>query len=346
MTDSTSFLHSNAPRGFGSYGPEDELLHPEYRAEVTHEALTETQYFGFNVPQESVHGFAYLWFHPNTGNLTGGIAAWRGIKATHLASELYDYRLFLSDKQITGNIDNCQISNSYSVEVIEPFKRMRIRYEDAARGNAVEIGYTAVSPPAMLPNRKHFEQTMRTKGTLTLRGKTYEVDGFNVRDRSWGEARKEELVASPPIAWLTGVFGEDLSFNCTLTDHPARDPEWQGLYDIAENQVLKGGWIYAQGKFARVVEAAKRTRRDPITLRPMSHELLLIDENGERYELYGSITASAPAGFHANVSNHVGLTRWECRGRVGWGDSQECQFADFVYAMQGGRRDAFARVKA
>jgi hypothetical protein len=338
MSESASFLLSAAPRGFGSYGPEDELLHPQFRDCIVHEALTETQYFGFNVPAQNVHGFAYLWFHPNTGNLTGGIAAWRGIKTTHLASELYDYRLFMSDKQIKGNIDRFQLTNGYAVEVIEPFKQMRIQYEDAARGNTVDIAYTAVSPPAMLPNGKHFEQTMRTKGFVKLRGTTYEVDGYNVRDRSWGEARKEEHLPFPPIVWLTGVFGDDFSFNCTLTDHPALNPEWQGLYDISESQVLKGGWIYRNGRHTRVIDSRKLTRRDPTTLRPLSHELLLIDEDGERFELHGSIIASAPAGFHANVSNHVGLARWECRGRIGWGDSQESQFSDFVYAMQAGKR--------
>jgi len=337
MSDDQSFLHSQTAVGFGEYGPEDELLHPSFRNGIAHAALTETQYFGFSVPEERIHGLAYFWHHPNLGTISGGVSAWQGIKRHHLESELYDHRMFMSDKLITSNIDHYKNDTGYQVDVIEPFKTMRIRYDDPSRKNALDITYTALGPPAMLANRKHFEQPMKTKGFLMLRGRRYEVDGYNVRDRSWGESRLEDPIGFPPLAWLTGVFGEDFSFNCTLTDHPKRSPEWLGIYQVPDEQVLKGGWIYRKGGRTRVVEGIKLTKRDPVTLCPLSHDVELIDQAGQRLHLTGTIVASSPSGYWPNAYIHIALTRWECEGRIGWGDSQECQWTDYVHGMQSRR---------
>lgn len=50
---------------------------------------------------------------------------------------------------------------------------------------------------------KHFEQAMRVEGELLPRGKRYDVDCFNVRDRSWGKPRPEENMTLPPTSWMT-----------------------------------------------------------------------------------------------------------------------------------------------
>ncbi|MET0985523.1 MAG: hypothetical protein ABW034_08960, partial [Steroidobacteraceae bacterium] len=336
MSENSSFFLHNAGLGFGSYGPEDELLHPQMNAQITDEALTETQYFGFNVPEERIHALTYFWHHPRLNTFTGGAMVWQGIKNHHLACELYDLRLFMSDKVIGENIDHYRIPSSYQVDVIDPFKQVRLRYEDKARQNAFDIHCTAIAPPAMLPNRKHFEQPMRTTGSLTLRGKTYKVDGVNVRDRSWAEARSEAPVPFPPVAWLTGVFSDDFAFNCSCTDDPTRSPDWQGIYDIPASQALKGGWIYQKGTYTRVVEASKLTRRDPVTLRPVSHELEVVDEKGQRFSFTGQIEASSPCGYWSNVSIFIALVKWTCNGQTGYGDSQEAQWTDYVHARLSG----------
>lgn len=337
MSNDQAFFAHNPGVGFGEYGPEDELLHPQYKHDIQHDALTETQYFGFNVPEVGLHGFSYLWHHANLGTVSGGIAAWRGIKTHHLECELYDHRMFMSDRVVSDGIDHYAFESGYRVDVIEPFKKIRIRYEDPSRHNEVDVTYTALTPPAMLPSRKHFEQTMKTKGFVMLRGKRYEVDGFNVRDRSWGEARREDPMPMPPIVWLTGVFGEDFSFNCTLTDHPSRNPDWLGIYQFPEDKVLMGGWIYRNGTHTRVVRAIKLTKRDPITLQPLTHELELYDDTGECFRINGMVEASSPSGFWSNVKIHMALVRWDCAGHQGWGDSQECQWTDFVQGMSARR---------
>jgi hypothetical protein len=212
MSDDQTFLLQDNPPGFGNYGDEDELLHPAVNAASRDDGITETQYFGFSVPEERIHGLCYLWHHPNLGTVSGGAAGWQGIKTHHLAAELYDHRMFMSDELIAGGIDHHRLTMGYQVDILEPFRKMRIRYEDADRNNAFDVTYTATAGPAMMPSRKHFEQPLRTRGNVTLRGRTYEINGYNVRDRSW-----ERSGPSRP----SGIHPSSGSPECSATNSPS-----------------------------------------------------------------------------------------------------------------------------
>ncbi|MGE4431536.1 MAG: hypothetical protein AB7E05_12420 [Sphingobium sp.] len=331
-----SFIMAKAVLGFGDYDDGDELLHPEMNAAVSSYALTETQYFGFSVPEHDIHGLTYLWCHPNLGVITGGAAVWQGYKGVQTSAELFDMRVFMNTDPIKDGIDDYTLDNSYSVKVIEPFKSIRTSYSDPARQNAFDVTYTAIAPPSMLPNRKHFEQIMRTKGQLTLRGKNYEIDGFNIRDRSWAEARQELAMPSPPVAWLTGTFGEDLAFNCVCHEDPAKDVVWRDLYpDATSAGALKGGWLYRDGKLLRFVKVSALIERDPIFLHPRRLEVELEDETGETHVITGHVQASLSFSLWPNAVVPVGLTRWEYRGRTGYGDTQDAQWTDFTHGMFG-----------
>jgi hypothetical protein len=339
MSDNGSFLFKNVVLGFGDYDDQDELLHPKMNGPLVDDAVTETQYFGFSVPDERIHGFTYLWHHPNLKTISGGVSGWQGFKSHHLAAEMYDQRMFMSDARVSGNgnVDHFKMDNGYQVDIIEPFKKMRIQYEDAGRKNALDVTYTAVHAPAMLLSRKHFEQTVKTKGSVTLRGKTYAIDGYNIRDRSWGEVRREDAVKFPPLVWLTGAFNDQFSFNCVLTDDPERMPDWAGLYDIKKEETLRGGWIYLDGQYSRIVKSSQLTKRDPVTLQPLSHDLEVVDDKGQRFALKGTVVSSCPSGYWPNCCIFIALVRWECKGLVGWGDSQEAQWTDYVHAMHARR---------
>src|SRR5262245_18244156 len=61
---------------FGPPHPEPEGLHRDYLREKPHYALTQTQYFGFSIPQHNVHALLMLWHHPNLGVISGGPMVW------------------------------------------------------------------------------------------------------------------------------------------------------------------------------------------------------------------------------------------------------------------------------
>jgi hypothetical protein len=45
-------------------------------------------------------------------------------------------------------------------------------------------------------------------GSVVLRGKAFDVDGHGMRDRSWGQLRRETPFTGPPYTWMTGTFPE------------------------------------------------------------------------------------------------------------------------------------------
>ena len=61
------------------------------------------------------------------------------------------------------------------MQILEPFKKIKITYDDPARGNALDLLVTDFSPPVMRVSETHFDQATRNKGRLTLRGRSYDI---------------------------------------------------------------------------------------------------------------------------------------------------------------------------
>lgn len=321
---------------FGTATAEDDLLHPQFKAMNPSPSLTETQYFGFSIPEENIHALTYLWHHPNLGVVSGGAWVWQGVKRHILHSELINWTVFTGEDVIAKDLWDYKFDNGYQVQTIEPLKRHRLRYTDEQRQNSFDIETDALMEPMLLDTGMHFEQAVRARGELTLRGKTYTVDCTNVRDRSWGQSRSEQHAPTPPIDWMTGVFSDDFMFGCTAFDHPDLDPVWKGHLQVPGDDPTKGGWIYRDGKLVPVVATRKRVTNDPSTLAPTSAEMLMTDANGRNYEIRGEIVAANRIPLWPNMETWVCLSRWECEGQVCYGDLQEVQWHDFIRQFSGG----------
>ena len=66
----TTDWNSNLSRAFGEAQPQDEFYHgwgPEG------DSLTETWYWGFNIPEQAINCFIYCWCHPNLEVVTAGL---------------------------------------------------------------------------------------------------------------------------------------------------------------------------------------------------------------------------------------------------------------------------------
>jgi hypothetical protein len=334
--NNTSFFMNPQPAGFGACTPQDELLHRELNAGSTHPALTETQFMGFSVPEANIHSLCYAWAHPTLRTLTGGVWAWQGVKRSALASELFDMRQYMDFTPLdTGDFDDLRLPNGYRVRCLVPLEKFRISYSDPGRRNAFDVTLTAIMPPAVLPGGRHLDQAMRTEGTLLLRGKAYDIDGYTVRDRSWGENRTEEPRNAPPIHWLTGVFGDDLAFHMMGVEHPSHDPVWRDIYliDDAVADSTNRGWIWTHGELREIHAASVRTRWDTTTAYPLAHEVAFTDSTGRDHTITGTVTASNNWSAWSNAFFGISLTRWEHAGRTGWGDSQIGAWTDFVHAL-------------
>jgi hypothetical protein len=315
------FLRENT--GFTEVRPEDDYLHPESFANVKDDSATETQYFGFCVPEANIHGLTYLWWHPNLGVCSGGLFVYQGIKQTTVHAELCDWRNFMSDAAIKNDLHEYRFDGGYGVKVIEPMKRHHITYADPASRNSVDLFTEAVLPAVMFDDGKHFEQAMKVKGKLVLRGKEYEVDCYTVRDRSWGKPRPEVPLPLAPMSWMVGTFNDSFSFNCNMLDHASGQPERNGEDVAADHEALKSGWVHRNGQRGRIVRATKRVYRAAGSTISSGIELQFSDEHGRDFDMRATLVSSCPIQLWPNVWAVVNLMRWECDGLVAYGDNQE-----------------------
>jgi hypothetical protein len=332
MSRNESYFIQQYDKRFGRYDVADEGVHLQFKSEQPHYALTETQYFGFSIPEHEIHAFLYLWYHPNLKVVSAGPLVFQGIKTISLAAELFDYRNFMPDSQFPRGLTSFQLDNSYEVQMLEPGRVFRVKYSDSGRRNSFDILYTAVSDPMVWASSRHFEQVMKVEGELTLRGKHYDVGGFNVRDRSWGEARLETPVEGPSVSWMTGVFDEGFSFNVTCLDHPDLNPIWADTFSVDPAKAHKNGWIIVDGEPLIIESARKRSTYDRDSLIQQSTEVEVRDTRGRVFNIKGRVVAAAPFNTWPNLRVPICLTRWECNGKVGWGDIQEAQWTDFLSA--------------
>ena len=336
MTDMSEMSDDKLPffmkknKGFGVMRPEDDLLHPESFKGVTDDSATETQYFGFSIPEHNIHALTYCWWHPNLKIVTGGIFVFQGVKPTTIHAELCDWRTFMSDKAIKDDLHEFRFDNGYGVKVLEPLKKFHLTYNDPSNNNSVDMMIDAVLPAVMFDDGNHFEQTMKVKGKLVLRGKSYDVDSYTVRDRSWGKPRPETLMPMPPMSWMVGTFNDNFSFNCTMFDHASGQPERNGQLVVPDDQALNGGWVYREGKLGRIVKASKRVTRGAGSTICVGIELKFTDEHGRNFDMRGTLKASCPISAWNNVWMVINLINWECDGLTGYGDNQEAFWGNYL----------------
>jgi hypothetical protein len=329
-----SWTHGGGTR-FGAYTDQDEELHPGHRA--PYDSLTETWAYMFWMPKQRIASIIYLWVHPNLKVLTGGLTVFQGHKSHHLQSEIYDIPIFnAAEPCIAKNGRDIRVPNGMRVEIIEPFKTIHVTYEDKERRNLVDLHFTAASPPFMRESCKHFDQIMDVKGNMSLRGKSYKVNCWGSRDRSWGEPRPENPYPIPPYTWMTGRFPSGMMWNANGHDDPARRPEWLKTFKVAPKDVFKDGWIYRDGESIRIKEFSKITKRSTRNCRPMRHDIEMVDMHDRKYHIRGEVIASTPWGGWFNMNCYVCSTRWTWNGEVGYGDTQEVSWGDYIWKY---RRD-------
>lgn len=340
MSENTSyFMNAQVADSFGETRPEDEGMHREALQAVRDPALVETVFNGFNVPEAGIHCLNYIWLHPNLRLMSGGVWCWQGMKGSQLEAELFDMRDFVPDTPITdggGDLTDVTLPNGYRHQVITPLEEVRMTYEDLKRGNAIDVVTKAIMPPAMLPSGRHFDQVMKTTGTVRLRGEEYEVDGYAVRDRSWGEARTEDPAGLSAIHWMVAAFGDDYAVHVTGLEDP-ETAQWRDRFpeDPAMAHGMNRGWVWKDGRLLTVSSARIRTEWDRQGRRQVAHDVLVVDETGAEHHLKGEVRACSNWHTWSNVHMSVGLTRWECGGRIGHGDSQVAMWTDFVRAQFG-----------
>ena len=183
----------------------------------------------------------------------------------------------------------------------EPRRRLADgRIESAAKGD-----------PSQQFARGHFEQHGAAQGTMKIGGREYSIDGFGLRDHSWGPRYWQN---TGYYRWLTMNFGPDLGLMGLVSERSG-------------GKEASHGYLYQQGKpntqIGRVELDTDFTDEQKV------HDRLRVrlypDGESKPLEVTGRVLSLVPcrnrrAGWVTRISE--GMTEWRLGDRVGYGMSE------------------------
>ncbi|MEE4348878.1 MAG: hypothetical protein V2J26_01485 [Pacificimonas sp.] len=242
-------------------------------------------------------------------------------------------------------------ADGLSITVDEPFKQLTVRYEgdvllldnpeemarprEAFRSNPrvpcrVELTYTGVSPmyggeavrtdgtaieidPEKSFAKAHYEQHCAVAGRIEVDGDVHELDGYGLRDKSWGPRHWQAISW---YRWCPMSFGKDFGMMFTVmgTGNDAvrasgmvfRD----GAYDHISSCTLDSSWD--ENGYQTALRARVET------------------EGGKSYDITGRVLSliplrnrrTSPDGEELMTRITEAMTEYECEGLTGYGMSE------------------------
>jgi hypothetical protein len=237
------------------------------------------------------------------------------------------------------------------IDVHEPFQHLSVHYDgkvclldepgdmaDPRRAfaenpmvdAAVDIDWHGVSPmyggkpqyadgreleqePGSSFAKAHYEQHCRAVGTITVGDDVLEIDGFGLRDKSWGP-RYWQAIAW--YRWLPIVFGDDFAMMLSLVARDAGRPPRAG------GMVLEGDEYHVVTDCT--VDAEWDERHEQTSMRCWAQT------DQREYEVTGEVLSliplrnrrTTPEGDTFQTRIAEAMTRYECDGRQGIGMSE------------------------
>ncbi|MFN8217124.1 MAG: hypothetical protein U0R71_11075 [Solirubrobacterales bacterium] len=308
----------------------DELMHPLEAAPNFNESM----YFNIADPRSRIGGFFRLGNRPNEGHAEMTVALYLpGGRAAFM------YRR----PEISGN--HALAAGGLSFEVARPFEDLVVRYQGevlildepmdmldpkAAFTNSprevceIEIRYADVAPAwggeleardesdtALADFWKgHYEAHSHGVGTIRIGEQSWEVDGWGLRDHSWGPRTWQSISW---YRWLCGNF--------------ERDGLVLSLIGIPTGPVRVGGALLIAGEYHPAREIELDTDWDGDDL-PSALRMKVTTECGV-HEISGAILNTIPLRHRLQTEDGLrvsrigeGYTEWSWNGRTGYGLSE------------------------
>lgn len=319
----------------GNIVADDDYTHPL----GTEENFNESMYFNFFDPTRHAGGFVRLGNRANEGR-------------AEMTTTLYlpDGRVLFMFKR--AEIDNNDAFNAGGMrfEVLEPAEKLRTLYEgsvvvleeprqmaDPKRAFTenpvqrvkVDLEHTAVGPmygskqdddEADRPAEKqfgkaHYEQHMAIRGVIDLGSETIEIDGYGLRDHSWGP-RYWQAIQS--YEWLTMNFGADTGAMVSVIQ---RD----------EKNVRRGGVLVRNGVIEGLVDCHVDVEYEDGSPFHRSLDVQAKTTAGEPFAVHGEVQSFIPLrNRRGGQTTYIGegMTEWSWGERVGYGLSELLRTGD------------------
>ena len=235
-------------------------------------------------------------------------------------------------------------------EVVEPFKKLRLTYEgmvclmknplDMANPKKAftenplvnckaDLHYQGAAPmyggervsedgtpiqekPEEAFARAHYEQHMMGRGTITVGDQDFRVDGYGLRDHSWGPRYWQNIHW---YRWLPMCWGKDFGMMISVVT-------------MTDGSQIIGGMVLRNQEYVMIDEARIETDWDANYYQKGLKAWARTAE--QEYEIEGRVLSllplrnrrKAPDGRVLETRITEGMTEYRCQGRVGYGMSE------------------------
>ncbi len=319
----------------------DERMHPVGNAP----AWSESYYFNFVDPATKVAMFTRMGFRPGDG--------WAdGLHVVYLGGDrvAFTYGRRTIGKNLLDYNGDLKAGN---LEIIcrDPFKHWQVRYQGPAEdinNSAIllerkklrpegwykaatldmDVNFHGISDPhyAASGERGHFEQTGRVTGSIRLDGETFQVDGYGVRDKSWGPRdwgagassgaatnsgapQKPNVGPAPFVNWFSMNFGPDLALGGAAVRH-------------ADGVMRGAGWFNANGRNEELTDVIIESRYRADSIWHTDVRLTGRTSSGQALDITGKVLTVCPTKIPmrggATFVNE-GLAEFTLDGKTGYG---------------------------
>jgi hypothetical protein len=262
---------------------------------------TETAWFSAEVPERELSLTIYPVFRPNLGVAALTVAVW---DATAVSSwEIPYFRSLWHLALPASDLTSLDLAG-LRYRTIEPLHAYEVTYHDGERV-ALELRYDGLREPHA-PHAGHLDQSCRVTGTITLGGERIDVDGFAMRDRSWGP-RPDDRTTVASYSYGIASTGD----------------EWLAIGFLAgASYQLVAGYLVRDGEKAALTGGERRVV-ERATGYPVAIEIDATDALGRRLEARGRCTnrfaKQATPGMFAWMSQ----TEWQWSGLTAHGEDQD-----------------------
>ncbi|HZZ89284.1 MAG TPA: hypothetical protein VFE13_13225 [Caulobacteraceae bacterium] len=329
-------MADDAPKFVTRLLPQDEYTHtPESAANYN-----ESMYFNVFDHQTQVGGWFRIGNRPNEYYAEMSICLY--LPGGRVGFMFARPKIANNDEMNAGGL---------KIEVVEPFKRLRLSYDGkicllarpfemadpskAFRENPhvackVELDYEGVSPmfggetvladgspreldPEKSFARAHYEQHVAAKGRFTVGGETFEIDGYGLRDKSWGP---RHWSAINWYRWCPLNFGRDFGMMLSVIAGEDGVPH-------------EGGMVFVDGGYELISECKLDTDWDEHGYQT-GLRAKVKTRGGRSYDVSGKVLSLIPLrsrrkganGEALNTRITEGMTEYRCGELVGYGLSE------------------------